>query len=53
MAERVVDKERANFCEYFAPSPGDRASSPPPPMQAAPGRAARAELEALFKKQKP
>lgn len=21
-AERVIDKERSNFCEYFAPAPG-------------------------------
>ena len=54
MAERVVDKERANFCEYFAPLAGDRASSPPAPAtQAPPERAARAQLDALFKKQKP
>jgi hypothetical protein len=42
-AERVVDKDRANFCEYFAPGqaqPHAALSSPEP----------RARLEALFKK---
>jgi hypothetical protein len=44
-AERVVDKERANFCEYFAP--GNRRAT-------APGASAKAalasKLEELFKK---
>jgi hypothetical protein len=43
-AERVVDKDRANFCEYF---------SPQKPRQTAGltrQDAARAKLEALFKK---
>ncbi len=42
-AERVVDKERANFCEYFAPGSGSaqlRSTS----------SGARARLDALFKK---
>ncbi len=47
MADLVVDKERANFCEYFAPS-GERTPARPP---AAP--AAREKLEALFKKKRP
>jgi hypothetical protein len=46
MAERVVDKERANFCEYFAPTSGGPAAS----AKASPERAARDRLEALFKK---
>ena len=52
MAERVVDKERSNFCEYFAPGPGasgTRGAAAPPPPQ----RDGRAQLEALFKKKKP
>ena len=45
-AERVVDKDRANFCEYFAPSSaqGRRRDT---------GKAAaQARLEDLFKKKK-
>lgn len=43
MAERVVDKDRANFCEYFVPAREGRA--------AASSRSAdRAKLENLFKK---
>ncbi len=44
-AERVVDKERFNFCEYFAPVTSARAG--------AAGQAkssARSKLEDLFKK---
>ena len=40
-AERVSDKEKANRCEYFQPGAG---------QAAAPADAARAKLEALFKK---
>lgn len=43
MAERVVDKERFNFCEYFIPS--DTAAKP-----AAKKTSAQDKLEALFKK---
>jgi hypothetical protein len=43
MAERVVDKERFNFCEYFIPS--DAAAKP-----AAKKNGAQDKLEALFKK---
>jgi hypothetical protein len=43
MAERVVDKERSNFCEYFAPAKGFRAESGAKPD-------ARARLEALFRR---
>lgn len=42
MAERVVDKERSNFCDYFSPSAKPRASA----AVAAP----KDRLEALFKK---
>jgi hypothetical protein len=42
MAERVVDKERFNFCEYFVP--GDAAVKPPAKT------GAQNKLEALFKK---
>jgi hypothetical protein len=49
MAERVVDKERANFCEYFAPaSGGSQAKS----AKASSESAARDRLEELFKKKK-
>ena len=43
-AERVVDKDRANFCEYFVPRTATERRLPPPPNDA------RAKLEALFKK---
>lgn len=43
MAERVVDKERANFCEYFTPA---KAGARP----AADKPSARARLDELFKK---
>jgi hypothetical protein len=42
-AERVLDKDRANFCEYFAP----RKSRQSERLSA---DDARAKLEALFKK---
>ncbi len=42
-AEEVRDKERANFCDYFKPSPGAFAT----PDKAA-ARASRTELDALF-----
>jgi len=50
MAERVMEKERSNFCEYFGPAAAGgekRAAAPRPPE-----RDARAELDALFKKKK-
>ena len=43
-AERVIDKERANFCEYFVP----RTASESRPSS--PANEARTKLEALFKK---
>jgi hypothetical protein len=44
-AERVVDKDRANFCDYFAPKGG--ASS-----TAAAGSPTTSDLERLFAKNK-
>jgi hypothetical protein len=53
MAERVVDKERSNFCEYFAPNAGAAAaSSHSTSSRPSPERAARERLDALFKKKK-
>ena len=46
MAERVVDKGRANFCEYFAPMVQVKAGASKP----IPEESARQKLEALFKK---
>jgi hypothetical protein len=43
-AERVVDKHRANFCEYFRP----RAAGAAKPVS--PAATGRAKLDALFKK---
>ena len=45
MAERVVDKDRFNFCEYFTPGEGKGAGA------ASQGKsAAQSKLEDLFKK---
>ena len=41
LAERVVDKERANFCDYFTTALE---------KHAVPGRSARPNLDSLFKK---
>jgi hypothetical protein len=46
MAERVVDKDRANFCEYF--NPGQVKGG----VGAQQGKSAQAKLEELFKKKK-
>jgi hypothetical protein len=44
-ADRVTDKERANFCDFFRPAGGTpRAGSPDT------GSEVRARLDALFKK---
>lgn len=43
-AERVVDKNRANFCEYFRPR------TTAAPTAVSPGANPRATLEAMFKK---
>jgi hypothetical protein len=45
MAERIVDKERANFCDYFVP----KGSAQENVNKA---QEARTALEALFKKKK-
>lgn len=42
-AEDVTDKERANFCDWFAPRPDAYT-----PVDAAKAQAAKARLEALF-----
>ncbi|HEY2485146.1 MAG TPA: hypothetical protein VGI36_08350 [Candidatus Binataceae bacterium] len=44
-ADRVVDKERANFCEYFTPSQRRAAAAGPATKSSAVGK-----LEDLFKK---
>jgi len=43
-AERVVDKERRNFCEYFAPRQTEE------PRRLTPANSVHGKLEALFKK---
>ncbi len=43
-ADRVVDKERSNFCDYFRPNPDLKASG------TASRDAMKAAAEALFKK---
>ena len=43
-AERVVDKERANFCDYFSPAPSARTTAK---GESSP---AQSQLDALFKK---
>ena len=45
-AERVLDKDRANRCDYFAPAAGEGGSEPAGEDAAA---RARAELDRLFK----
>jgi hypothetical protein len=47
MAERVVDKDRFNFCEYFAPGTGQGAAVATASHSKS---AAQAKLDALFKK---
>ncbi len=47
MAELVADKDRANFCEYFAPVAARTAAMP---SAQAGGGSARGKLEELFKK---
>lgn len=47
MAERVVDKERSNFCEYFAPTTSGAGASAAKPS---PERATRDRLDTFFKK---
>jgi hypothetical protein len=43
-AERVVDKDRANFCEYFSPRKSSGATG------LSPQKDVRAKLDDLFKK---
>ena len=45
-AERVVDKDRFNFCEYFRPRGAETARRP-----LSPAAGSRAKLEELFRKQ--
>ena len=45
-AERVVDKTRANFCDYYAPRTGAAMATRAPTDAAG----ARAQLDALFRK---
>ncbi len=47
MAERVVDKERANFCEFFAPAPDGQHRAKVEKADV------REKLEKLFKKRSP
>jgi len=47
MAERVVDKDRFNFCEYFTPAQNSRAAGASRTKSAA-----QSKLEELFKKSK-
>ncbi|HEY6395676.1 MAG TPA: hypothetical protein VIX12_09680 [Candidatus Binataceae bacterium] len=47
MAERVVDKERANFCDYFAPARTARGTGAD-----SPSAAAQSKLAELFRKKK-
>lgn len=44
-AEQVAERDRANFCDYFAPGEGG-----PGAKAADPAAEARRKLEALFKK---
>jgi hypothetical protein len=44
MAERVVDKDRANFCEYFAPAKRARSA------RASAAKTGQSQLDALFRK---
>ena len=45
-AERVLDADRSNYCDYFSPGPAGGVGSQP-------GKeAAKAKLDALFKKQR-
>jgi len=44
-AERVLDKDRSNFCDYFVFQEGDGATDGSP----APGASARDKLASLFK----
>lgn len=45
-AERVLDKERANFCDYFAPDAGDRLAA----TTSGPQPDGLSDLQKLFRK---
>jgi len=47
-ADRVVDKEKFNFCDYFKPSHGSGSTDEKP--QESPAEKAKRAAEALFKK---
>jgi hypothetical protein len=49
-AERVLDKERANFCDYFAPVDATPATAGGGMSGAVRGGDTRAELERLFRR---
>jgi len=49
-ADRVLDKERANFCEYFHPGAGGPASGASAAGVGDVAQDARARLGALFRK---
>ena len=51
-AERVVDKEKSNFCEFFRPRPGVPEPAPGRRVSPAAGDSAKAAFEALFKKKR-
>ncbi|HEY6419966.1 MAG TPA: hypothetical protein VIX59_13260 [Candidatus Binataceae bacterium] len=52
MAERVVDKDRANFCEYFTPAHSGHAhrAAAQITIESARKPPAKTQLDALFKK---
>jgi len=47
-AERVLEKDRANFCDYFSPRTGTAGGS----GKAPPGPSGLGDLETLFSKKK-
>jgi hypothetical protein len=47
-AERVLDKERGNFCDYFAPRVEGTPDAAPPASR--PGAGTRDELDRLFRR---
>ena len=52
MAERVVDKDKSNDCDYFSPGGGPPAASAGSGRQTAGKAAAEKQWEALFGKRK-
>ncbi len=49
-ADRVVEKARANFCEFFSPTAKPTKAGEARPPAKAPGLSARSTFESLFKK---